>query len=85
MYEITVSKAGNFYSLVVSSDRAVSKPRYFKTAEAAISEANELALYYNDAQIVIERKMTIRDTQEKFGGTLTDYQAAVYTELHNCE
>ena len=30
-------------------------------------------------------KLTIEQTQSKFGGTLTDYQASVYTELHNCE
>lgn len=31
------------------------------------------------------QKMTVEQTQEKFGGTLTDYQAALYTERHNCE
>ena len=30
-------------------------------------------------------KLTVEQAQERFGGTLTDYQAAVYTELHNCE
>ena len=30
-------------------------------------------------------KLTVEKTQRIFGGTLTDYQAAVYTELHNCE
>ena len=31
------------------------------------------------------RKITVRQVQNQFGGTLTDYQAAVYAELHNCE
>lgn len=30
-------------------------------------------------------KLTVEQTQAKFGNTLTDHQAAVYTELHNCE
>lgn len=30
-------------------------------------------------------KLTVEKTQRISGGTLTDYQAAVYTELHNCE
>jgi hypothetical protein len=30
-------------------------------------------------------KLTVEQTQERFGGTLTDHQAVVYTELHNCE
>ena len=30
-------------------------------------------------------KLTVEKTQRIFGGTLTDSQAAVYTELHNCE
>ena len=54
MYEITVKKAGSIYELRVSSKRAVSKPRYFKSAELAITEANSLAGFYNNATVTLE-------------------------------
>ena len=39
----------------------------------------------DDFEPAPSRKITVRQVQDQFGGTLTDYQAAVYAELHNCE
>jgi hypothetical protein len=42
----------------------------------------EFAALFNASE---SGKLTVEQTQAKFGNTLTDHQAAVYTELHNCE
>ena len=53
-YTITVSKAQGNFQLVVTSRVTSTKPRFFKTAENAIAEANDLAGFYNNATVTLE-------------------------------
>jgi hypothetical protein len=48
-------------------------------------EAVEQVYSEIQAEIIQSRKITVEQVQNQFGGTLTDYQAAVYAERHNCE
>ena len=53
-YTITVTKIQDKFQLVVDSRVTSTKPRFFKRAEDAIAEANDLAAFYNNATVILE-------------------------------
>lgn len=53
-YTITVSKIQDKFQLVIESRVTSTKPRFFKRAKDAITEANDLAAFYNNATVILE-------------------------------